>query len=223
MDMEEMRREVLRGLVKAEGGYARFVQKHRLTPSQGSYLSQLIADGAVASFKERSASNWEERLRLRSGTLTRPDVAPAANVESAPPGRRVPLISWVQAGMWAEVQDNFHPGEADDWAIAFDTLPGKSAFALRVSGDSMTSPYPGELSFPDGTIIIVDPDRQADAGTFVVAKDVTTQKATFKKLTHDGGRWFLKPLNPSYPTIEIDDPGMRVIGRVIEFQTRGKL
>jgi SOS-response transcriptional repressor LexA len=56
-----------------------------------------------------------------------------------------------------------------------------------------------------------------------VAKDVHTQQATFKQLTTDGGRWFLRPLNPAYPTMEIDDPAMRVIGRVIEFQTRGKL
>lgn len=146
-----------------------------------------------------------------------------ANTAAAPPGRRVPIISWVQAGAWQDVQDNFHPGEADEWATAFDTLPGRSAFALKVTGDSMTSPLPGGLSFPEGTIIIVDPDRAADAGDFVVAKDTTTQRATFKKLMHDGGRWFLKPLNPGYPTIEIDDPAMRVIGKVTEYQTRGKL
>jgi SOS-response transcriptional repressor LexA len=87
----------------------------------------------------------------------------------------------------------------------------------------MTSPYPGEVSFPDGTIIIVDPMRQCGAGDFVIAKDVSTQRATFKKLTTDGGRWFLKPLNPSYPTIEIDHPSLRTVGRVIEWRRGGKL
>lgn len=57
----------------------------------------------------------------------------------------------------------------------------------------------------------------------MIAKDVSTQRATFKKLTYDAGRWFLKPLNPAYSTIEIDDPAIRVIGRVIEFRTGGKL
>ena len=38
------------------------------------------------------------------------------------------------------------------------------SFMLRVEGDSMTSPYPGEQSFPAGTIIVVDPTRAAHAG-----------------------------------------------------------
>ena len=117
----------------------------------------------------------------------------------------------------------YQPGEAEQWIDAYETQPGEQAFALRVDGDSMTSPYPGDISFPDGSIIIVDPARACDAGDYVVAKDVSTQKATFKKLVQDGGRWFLKPLNPSYPTIEIDDPAMRVIGRVTESQIRRKL
>ena len=146
-----------------------------------------------------------------------------SNVAPAESHRRVPLISWVQAGLWQDVVDNFHPGEADEWALAFDSLPGKHAFALRVVGDSMTNPIPGARSFPEGTVIIVDPGRAAGPGDFVVAKDTATQQATFKQLTTDGGRWFLRPLNPSYPTVEIDDPSIRVIGRVIEFQTRGKL
>jgi len=140
-----------------------------------------------------------------------------------PNRRRLPIISWVQAGMWRDVEDNFHPGDADEWAVAFESNPGKNAFALRVQGDSMTSPIPGARTFPEGTIIIVDPGRAAGPGDYVIAKDVQTQQATFKQLITDGGRWFLRPLNPSYPTIEIDDPAIRVIGRVIEYLSRGKL
>jgi SOS-response transcriptional repressor LexA len=147
----------------------------------------------------------------------------ASNVAPAPSRRRVPLISWVQAGAWSDITDPFQPGDADEWAEAFDSLPGNNAFALHVVGDSMTNPIPGQRTFPEGTIIIVDPARGASAGDFVIAKDVQTQQATFKQLTTDGGRWFLRPLNPAYPTVEIDDPGVRVIGRVVEFQTRGKL
>lgn len=152
-----------------------------------------------------------------------PKMAAVGNVSPAHERKRVPLISWVQAGVWSEVQDTFAPGEADYWESAFSSSPGDHAFALVVEGESMTSPYPGELSFPPGTIIIVDPDRASDAGDYVVAKDVSTQQATFKRLTCDGGRWYLKPLNPTYPTLEIDDPAIRVIGRVIEYRNGGKL
>ncbi len=147
------------------------------------------------------------------------------NVESVKVRKSVPLISWVRAGLWGDVSDPFQPGEADDWIDVYDTTPGDQAFALRVTGDSMTSPHPsdGGPNFPDGTLIVVDPARPANAGDFVLAKDVSTQKATFKKLVSDGGRWYLKPLNRDYPTVEIDDPSVRVIGRVIESVFRRKL
>lgn len=145
------------------------------------------------------------------------------NVTSAAPRRSVPLISWVNAGAFAEVEDMYRPGEADQWVEAYDSQPSDNAFALKVEGDSMTSPHPGDLSFPAGTVLIVDPNRSATAGDYVIAKDVLTQQATFKKLTHDGGRWYLKPLNPAYPVVQIDDPAVRVIGRVIEYRIGGKL
>jgi SOS-response transcriptional repressor LexA len=152
-----------------------------------------------------------------------PKMASVSNVSAVQARKQVPLISWVQAGIWSEVQDTFAAGEADHWEDAFSSNPSDSAFALVVEGESMTSPHPGDLSFPSGTIIIVDPNRAAGPGDYVVAKDVSTQQATFKRLASDGGRWFLKPLNPAYPTIEIDDPAMRVIGRVIEYRNGGKL
>lgn len=132
----------------------------------------------------------------------------------------VPLISWVQAGNWAEIVDNYMPGE-DDLVAARESRPGKYSFALRVEGDSMISH--NHISFPPGTIIIVDPARAAGSGDFVVAKDIATGCATFKRLMQDAGHWFLKPLNPAYPMMPIDDPAIRVIGVVIESQIINKL
>lgn len=152
-----------------------------------------------------------------------PKMADNKNISPANERGRVPLISWVQAGSWCEVQDNFYPGEADVWEPTYETTPGEGAFALVVEGFSMTNPDPSGLSFPPGTVIMVDPSKAANPGDFVIAKDVATQSATFKQLTSDGGRWFLKPLNPAYPTIEIDNPAVRVIGKVTEYRRGGKL
>jgi SOS-response transcriptional repressor LexA len=181
-------------------------------------------NGATKSLKGDSATKLEALTGYRASWLISgrgPKLA--ANVEEVDQKSTVPLISWVQAGSLAEVEDTYIMGDAEEWIGVYDSKPGKQAFALRVNGDSMTSPNPGDRSFPEGTILIVDPSRAANAGDFVIAKDVTTQQATFKRLAYDGGRWFLRPLNPSYPTIEIDDPALRIIGRVIEYQTRGKL
>lgn len=154
------------------------------------------------------------------------DVIPAVNEQKGtynvtpitPKGQRLPVVSWVQAGEMTEIREMY---AIDEWVWAWHSNPSKRAFALRVDGDSMTSPYAGQLSFPTGTLLIVDPEREALAGDFVIAKDIATQQATFKKLMQDGGRWYLRALNPAYQAIEIDDPAVRVIARVIEYQLPG--
>ena len=134
---------------------------------------------------------------------------------------RVPLISWVSAGNVTDMFDA--PQAADDhpWIECYYSKPSRSSYALSVEGDSMTNPVPGATSFPHGTIIIVDTDAATKPGDYVIAKDVSTQKATFKQLMTDGSRWYLRALNTVYQAIEIDDPLLRVIGRVIEFQPPG--
>ena len=168
------------------------------------------------------SSNW---LVTGNGPATLTDVQSAGfvNFKSvALVGFKVPLISWVRAGTWTDIEDLYQPGEADEWVNPISSSPGKASFALTIEGDSMTGGSNG-VGFPQGSTIIVDPERSPQAGDYVVAKDVVTQQATFKKLTTDGGRWFLKPLNPAYPTIEIDDPAMRVIGVAIELILSRKL
>jgi len=131
----------------------------------------------------------------------------------------VPVISSVRAGTWGEINDHLAEG-AEKFPVR-EVSVGPHTFALRVEGDSMTSD--SGLTFPEGTVLIVEPDRAAYAGDYVVAKDVDTQRATFKRLTTDGSRWYLKPLNRDYRPIEIDDPAVRVIGVVVEYWMGGKL
>ncbi len=131
----------------------------------------------------------------------------------------VPVISSVRAGTWGEINDHLAEG-AEKFPVR-EASVGPHTFALRVEGDSMTSD--SGHTFPEGTVLIVEPDRAAKAGDYVVAKDVDTQKATFKRLTTDGSRWYLKPLNRDYRPIEIDDPAVRVIGVVVEYWMGGKL
>jgi SOS-response transcriptional repressor LexA len=195
------------------------------------------AFGTLCGVSRAAVQHWEREGGTAPNRTRQPLVAKALgisvaellsggapNVSEVETGGSFPLISWVDAGKLNDVEDPFHPGDSEHRVTALQSKPGKSAFALRVNGDSMTSPDPeAKYSFPDGTIIFVDPDRGVDPGAFVVAKDVQTQQATFKRLAYDGGRWYLKPLNPQYKTIEIDDPSLRIIGRVIEFQTVGKL
>ena len=128
--------------------------------------------------------------------------------------RSVPVISWIRAGRMSDIE-NIDDPDVGSWPIESpDHTLGPRGWALRVAGDSMDDGSPNGIR--EGWIIFVDPDKPAVAGSYVIAKDVRTQQATFKKLAYDGGTWYLKPLNPHYPMIEIDDPAVRVIGVVTE-------
>lgn len=128
--------------------------------------------------------------------------------------RRVPLISYVQAGALAEKP----PIEALDGNFEYiltDSELSEFSFGLRIEGDSM------EPDFKDGDIIIVDPEVEPTPGEFVVAKNGSDQ-ATFKKYRPTytdmkGCQHFeLVPLNDDYPVINSDHQPLIIIGVMVE-------
>lgn len=137
------------------------------------------------------------------------------NVSSGPDikGKEIPLISWVQAGVFCTSPDLLQPGDAEDW-IPAAKKHGPHTYALRVVGDSMVFPYPSAESFFPGTIIFVDPDKAVTNGCKVIAKISGTEEATFKVYKEDAGKRFLNPQNPQYPSIEMDDT-MHICGVVV--------
>ena len=125
-------------------------------------------------------------------------IGETSNLEQAPVmSGRVPLISWVQAGSWCEIDEAYPAGSAEEWLMC-PAAYGPKAFALRVRGESMFDPT-GRKSFKDGDIIFIDPDRCADNGSLVVCKLVDSDEATFKQLVIEGSERYLKALNPSWP------------------------
>jgi SOS-response transcriptional repressor LexA len=103
---------------------------------------------------------------------------------------KVPLISWVQAGDFKQIIDEFSSESYEDTVHA-TVCVNQYTFALRVKGDSM------EPDFPEGIIIIVEPEMDFQPGDFVIAR--TGDEAVFKQIVKDGSDWYLKPLNPRYP------------------------
>lgn len=69
-------------------------------------------------------------------------------------------------------------------------------FALRVLGDSMAP------EFKDSSIIIIDPAGVISSGCYVLAK-LDDGEYIFRQLIIEQERYFLKPLNDGYETIEI--------------------
>lgn len=138
------------------------------------------------------------------------NVAPGPDLREA----RYPVISWVQAGEWSEAVDTFQPGEAEEWSSSPKDL-GPHGFILRVKGDSMTNPDGGRDNFPDGILIHVQPEADVVPGDYVVAKRLSEDEATFKKLVKVDGELYLQAINPSWPKQYIKlEPGDRIVGKI---------
>lgn len=137
------------------------------------------------------------------------------NVMHAPIGtRKIPLVSYVQAGEWTETVDSYHPGDAASWIFTDQEL-SVSAFALEIKGDSMLP------EFKPGDRVIIDPAVRPNPGDFVVAKN-GDHEATFKKYRPRGVNEHgdqvieLVPLNPDFPSIRSDTSPLTIIGTMME-------
>jgi len=86
----------------------------------------------------------------------------------------------------------------------------EESYALMVLGDSMLP------EFEHGEIIVIEPEGLARDGSFVIA--LHDGEHTFRQLVLDDGRWYLKPLNPLYPTV--DFPGPSAVKGVITEKKR---
>lgn len=72
---------------------------------------------------------------------------------------------------------------------------------------------PHGKSYPEGCIIIVEPERRSPVnGERVVAKLEGSDEVTFKVYKEEDGRRWLQPLNPHHESIR--EP-FRVLGTVI--------
>ncbi|PNH99580.1 LexA family protein [Vibrio diazotrophicus] len=127
-----------------------------------------------------------------------------------------PLLSSVQAGQWTEACEAYSLDEIDEWYEA-TVKTSERCFWLRVQGDSMTSP--SGVSVPEGTLVLVDTEKEHGNGSLVVAKLTDVNEATFKKFVSDGGQDYLKPLNKDYKTVPING-NCKIIGVVVEARLR---
>mgnify|MGYP003114114445 CR=1 FL=1 len=183
--------------------------------------------GALVGVSATSITYWEnaevEPKNKHLSALSRAlDCAPdyilhgatfGGEVSIAPIHSRIPLIRWNEV-------NNFYQGEfmkLDEETVDWLYCPvqcGERTFATTVNGDSMTSPYPGNKSYPAGIIIFIDPDAPVVSGSRVMAKIEDSDQATFKEYIIDGGKTFLKPINPQYQ-IESINSDTKIIGVVI--------
>ncbi|MEJ6475976.1 XRE family transcriptional regulator [Pseudoalteromonas piscicida] len=141
-----------------------------------------------------------EYLQFGVGELDNASIGPEIR-------NRLPLISWVQAGAWADIQE-VSQLEAEHFLCPVNC--SDKSFVLRVQGVSM------EPKFQDGDLIFVDPEAACVHGSYVVARLDDDNQATFKQLIIEGGQKYLKALNPSWPDPLIPINGnCTLVGKVV--------
>ncbi len=145
----------------------------------------------------------------------------APNMEMAQPDiHRIPVISYVQAGVWT-APNEIRECDGNMAYITTDHDLGQRAFAIVIRGNSM------EPEFTEGDLVLIDPDEPLHPGDFVVAKN-GEEEATFKKYrprgySEDGKEIFeLAPLNDDYATMRSDRQPIQIIGTMVEHRRRRK-
>ncbi len=126
-----------------------------------------------------------------------------------------PLFTKVQAGVFSTEFNSYTQKDAVSW-IPTAKKASERSFWLEVEGQSMTAPPGGKPSFPEGMLILVDPEEEVEFRDFCVAR-LLNDEFTFKRLIRDGGIEYLEPLNPRFDLIPING-NCTIIGKVIKSQ-----
>lgn len=126
------------------------------------------------------------------------------NIESLPGSKgsnwkRVPLISWEEAGDY----NNFTIKAAKKWTWT-DVEIGPRTFSLIVQDDSMMPRY------EPGATIIVDPDHKPKHRNVVIFRWNKTGDVSCAQLLVDGPNFYLKPHNPDFDTLLIDENNQKI-------------
>lgn len=122
-----------------------------------------------------------------------------------------PEISWSQAG--AGIRALKLSDLSSCPSHKSEVFAGPAGFWLQVTGNSMVSA--SEASFHEGYLILVAPEVDPRPGQFIVARLIDRNEATFKQLAWDAGEFFMKPLNPAYPTKPMGDE-WEILGTVVD-------
>lgn len=216
MDIVSLRRKNLRNAIdvasqsKGFTSDAAFCEYYNLNPSQ---ISQLVK--GHGSFGERAARNLERKIGWDEGFLDESESSSASMIDTSYQynhGRPIPVISWVQAGVWTDM-DSIPAGTEFDELLPPNPKCGKNGYGLVVVGESMLP------KFEPNDRIYVNPDFQPDdlkTGDLVIVSCVGDTEATFKKLIKETNKTYLSPLNPNWhePVIELVE-GCRLIGKVV--------
>ncbi len=108
---------------------------------------------------------------------------------------KLPMLNWEQAAHWPSRVYS----EIESY-ISTEAVVSDKAFATRVE-DTTMSPR-----FPEGSILIFDPEIKAQDKDFVAIHIEGHSKMQFKQMLLDGPDLYLKPINQDFQTNRVEKP-----------------
>lgn len=147
-----------------------------------------------------------------AGTEKRPDIFYKTTHYDQQDISGVPVIEWNETASWFSDNNRVQAISANKW-LGCPVPCGIRAYATRVIGDSMASPYES-MDFPEGILIFVDPNADVISGKKVIAKLPGDDQPIFRIYREEAGKRLLVPINTRYNIIELE-PGVRILGVVI--------
>lgn len=171
---------------------------HRILTGESREPRRSNINKILKYFDKTESYLYNNYLQESSHYYGKSNVAPGPEIKGM-----IPVVSWVNAGNWIETEEGLKIEGIEEW-LPCPKPHSDRTFGLRVQGDSMVSPVPGQHTYPPGIVIYVDPEVCPEPGKRVVARINGSMETTFKMLVEDSGKRYLKPLNPQYPMVEID-------------------
>jgi SOS-response transcriptional repressor LexA len=158
-------------------------------------------------FGEKKARKLEESIGLPIGYLDKDE-----NQETITPEEKLkndlrkaaftPIqIYPIRVVNWSDIEKYLGGDVSVATRTIHSTLNEEGAFAITLedSDDSM------EPEFKAGSVLIVNPNKQAKSGSFILARAKTGAPLTVKQLMIDAEQQYLKPVNPRYPVTQALD------------------
>lgn len=212
MDKYEVRRLALQRLVTkmGRGAIAHIAEAIGKEPN---YVSRMLYEEGKPGRKRIGESSADDLNAAFPGWLDDDHAAPAtpaSNIDPAPdlrPGSRVPVVGSVKGGPDGYMDELQYPVGVGEGFVEYWT-PDKTAYALRVKGDSMHPRYRA------GEIIVVTPSIEPVPGRDVVVKLKDGQKLLKQLNWIKSGEVQLLSINNGYAPMTIDLQDIDSIHRV---------
>jgi SOS-response transcriptional repressor LexA len=186
-------------------------------PSKNQGRSLMVAE--LFSLTQRGAARWingevyppkakraliSQKLEVNQDWLVLGRGEPTLDNPGSASIKSLPVLTLAEATNPQKALENF-TGKR----IAVNSSVGQYGFMVRSAGLAMTP------RFPEGTLLIVDPDVEARDGDFVLAHAAKIPEAIFRQYLKGETGFYLSPVHADFSPIVMGERD-KIIGKLVE-------